>query len=91
MAEIHQLHTKSDFDRAWDIWPNKIAKKIARQAFERAKSDPDWPGIEGLIAGIENYKRNKPEWKAWMHFATYLNQARWEDEYERKSDPWDKL
>ena len=40
--------------------------------------------LDVLIAGVERYVRNKPDWQEWVHPATWLNQGRWLDEYENE-------
>lgn len=37
---------------------------------------------DDISAGVDRYIRNKPEWQAFCHPETFLNQGRWMDEYE---------
>lgn len=58
----------------------KQGKGDARKAFDRAV--PKKVSVEELWAGIGRLERSKPDWQAFCHLATYINQGRWEDEYE---------
>ena len=80
-----QLRLVSDapqpaFDQFWSAWPNKKGKKDARKAWAQAMRAGHDPGE--IVAGVERYKRGKPDWQAWMHPATFIRGERWEDEYE---------
>ena len=72
--------TPQAFDQFWAIWPNKKGKKDARKAWAQAMRAGHSPAE--IIGGVEPYKRNKPDWQAWLHPATYIRGERWEDEYE---------
>ena len=69
----------SEFDQFWSAYPRKVARKAARQKFERARRLAD---METIMAGLERYKRHKPDYADWCHAATWLHNERWEDEYE---------
>ena len=74
------IETKSDpFDQFWAKYPRKVCKKAARQAFEKALRIADFDKIMG---GLESYICNKPHYADWCHASTWLNNERWEDEYE---------
>lgn len=66
----------------WPGWPNKVAKKDARRAWDKAIAAGVDPQV--IIEGRDRYKRGKPDWKAWMHPATFINGERYEDEYEEQ-------
>ena len=72
-----------DFDEFWQAYPRKVAKKEARKAFEKAIREVSLPEI---LEAIEAYKRGKPEYCDFCHPSTWLNQGRWEDEYEQPVD-----
>lgn len=58
----------------------KQGKGAARKAFHRVV--PALVDEETLWPAIACYERCKPDWQAFCHLTTYLNQERWEDEYE---------
>lgn len=66
----------------WDRYPRKIGKLAAAKAYERARKR----GVthQQIIDGIDRYMANKPEYADWCHATTWLNQGRYDDEYERR-------
>ena len=64
------------FDEFWELYPNKVGKRAAREAFERALKRETWPRMK---AGLHRYKR-KTDDRPWCHPTTWLNQDRWLDE-----------
>lgn len=81
-----------DFNRWWASYPLKKAKKEARKAFDRCRKAG--VALETLVEGVRRYKASKPPDQHWCHPATWLNQARWEDEpadgaATRSADDWD--
>lgn len=66
------------FDQVWVVWPNKVKKPSAMKAFSKAIAAG--ATVEQIVAGIERYKRSKPDWQNWPHLATWLNDRQWEDE-----------
>ena len=70
---------EAEFDRFWTAYPRKVGKQAARRAFERVRLP-----VEQLLAALER-QRNDPQWhrengRYIPHPATWLTQARWEDE-----------
>lgn len=67
----------SDFPTWWARYPHKVGKFAAIKAYTKAlkQATPDQ-----LQAGLERYITDKPEYAAWCHPATWLNQGRWMDE-----------
>ena len=70
------------FEGFWAVYPRKINKKNASKAWEKLDAD------EQLAARQDVEKRNRM--KAWSgdprlipHAATYLNAARWEDDWQQ--------
>ena len=68
-----------DFQRFWSAYPEKKGKGVARQSFAKALKKTT---LQTMLAAIEAYKVHKPTWKAFCHPATWLNQERWDDEWE---------
>lgn len=66
-----------DFAAFWNNYPRRTARLAAQKAYERARR---LDSHENIMAGVERYKRNKPEYADWCHPATFLNQGRWMDE-----------
>ena len=67
------------FDTFWQHYPLRIAKGAARLAFARALRKTT---LETILTALEAYKKHKPEDRPWCHASTWLNQERWEDEWE---------
>lgn len=65
------------FDQFWQAYPSKKGKPVAEKAFKKVMGD-----FPAIMAGLERYKIHKPDYADWMHPATFLNQRRWEDEYD---------
>lgn len=70
-----------DFDRWWDSYPNKVAKKPAAAIWKRSK-----PDIEVLMADVKERLARDSKWKAGYipNPTTYLNQERWKDEINER-------
>lgn len=70
-----------DFDRWWESYPNKVAKKPAAAIWKRIK-----PDIEVLIPDVEERLARDSKWKAGYipNPTTYLNQERWNDEINER-------
>jgi hypothetical protein len=84
---LNDISTK--FDQFWEIYPRKVGKGKARQAFEKALEKTD---IDTILDGVEAYVfhegYNDMEFIA--HPTSWLNGERWDDEYEtplRKETP----
>ena len=71
----------TDFDRFWAVYPRRVGKLAAMQAFQKARK---LASVEDIIAGVERYIRSKPEYADWCHATTWLNQGRWMDEDDRR-------
>jgi hypothetical protein len=66
-----------DFAAFWANYPRRTAKLAALKAYEKARRIDS---AANILAGVERYKRNKPEYADWCHPTTFLNQGRWMDE-----------
>jgi len=84
IAHSSDIYTSS-FNEFWEIYPRKIGKKSALQAWDNINPDDE---LQELI--LDAIKRNK-QTKQWQsqrfipHPATWLNQERWNDEVESES------
>ena len=76
------------FEIFWEAYPRKIGKGAARKSFERAmKNEPKDELLQLMINTIAIFKTS-PQWQkdngAFIpHPATWINQERWFDVYER--------
>ncbi|MFW6112441.1 MAG: hypothetical protein ACOC6S_02605, partial [Chloroflexota bacterium] len=71
------------FDRFWQAYPKKVAKGAAETAFK--KLDPEENLLNTMIDTIELAKKTT-QWqdkKYIPHPATWLNEKRWLDQYDR--------
>ena len=70
----------------WPSYPRKISKQKARETI--AKINPDAETREAIMQGLDNAKRFNESWQRREdlryvpHATTWLNQRRWEDEYD---------
>lgn len=75
------------FARFWEAYPDKVGKRAAATAYERALkrvNEPDAAGV--ILAGVERAKLSR-RWREGFvpNPATWLNQDRWTDEPEERS------
>lgn len=77
------------FEHFWEGWPNKVDRSPAEKAWDKAIKAGAKP--EDIIAGRDQYKRNKPAWQGWLHGATFLNQKRWLAEYGNGQEKADRI
>ena len=70
-----------DFEKFWDIYPKKEGKGAAKKAYEKAISAGASP--ETLLAAVALAKDKSDKWRDGFipMPTTWLNQERWEDEF----------
>jgi len=69
---------ETPFDRFWSIYPIKVGKKKAEQAFDKASSEAD---IEIIIEGAIRYAGDPNRVEQYTaHPTTWLNGGRWADQ-----------
>ena len=70
-----------DFEKLWNLFPNKLGKKKAKSSYDRAiKSGTTNKEIQdGIVSYKKHLKQN--DWLKPAHGATWFNNERWEDEY----------
>ena len=70
-----------NFDQFWQVWPIKRQKKTAKEIWRRKQLDES---IDELIADVKSRLAHDRRWRDGFipNVTTYLNQHRWEDEYE---------
>lgn len=76
---IRPTRVVGSFPDFWAKYPKKVGKKKAITAYLKAEHRAS---AETILAGLERYKRNKPDYCDWMHPTTFLNGDHWEDEYD---------
>ena len=88
MAELSVVQNNNElpdfpvsFDTFWLLYPRHIAKKYARQCFERLSSAQQMDAIAGIAAWRPHYLKKDPEYLP--HPSSWLNGERWEDELPR--------
>lgn len=77
------------FDQFWELYPRKVGKGKARQAFEKALEKTD---LDTILTGVEAYVYHEGynDMEFIAHPTSWLNGERWDDEYEqplRKETP----
>src|SRR5687767_9074297 len=66
-----------EFETFWASFPRRVGKLAALREYEKARVRAS---AEDILAGVERYKRAKPEYADWCHPRTFLFQGRWMDE-----------
>ena len=66
-----------EFEQFWKAYPRKTGKFIAKEKFIKARQ---LASFEEIMAGVETYKRCKPDYADWCHPKTWLHNGRWLDE-----------
>lgn len=80
MEVVKLVPRLSDFDAFWRAYPRKVAKRAARKAYDRALRETTH---EAIMRGLAEFNRHLPSETQYIpHPTTWLNQGRWEDEYE---------
>lgn len=74
------------FDEFWTAYPLKVKRDRARRAFAKALEQATPAAI---MAGLARYIEAKPEWQQWAHPASWLNDARWNDQDAAEGKPVD--
>lgn len=75
----------SDFESFWLAYPRKIGKLAAKKAWERACR---LATADAILAGLERYRAHMPDDPQFRpHPATWLNQGRWDDDYQHETAP----
>ena len=80
--------TDAEFEAFWSAWPRKDGKQSARKAFDKV---PSSISVELLVSAIrrqecsDQWRQNSGRYIPLP--ATWLNQARWEDEGIKREEP----
>jgi hypothetical protein len=68
------------FNELWDMYPRKIAKRVAQKSFERLTQAEQALAIAVMPNHITYWKTQDTQLAYIPHLATWLNQYRFEDE-----------
>lgn len=75
---------ENEFDQLWNMYPRKIGRKKACDAFKKARKVKKIP-YETIQNGLYRYLRyleqQETEEQFIMHGSTWFNQEKWQDEY----------
>ncbi len=86
---VVQLKQPAGFEAFWIMYPRKVAKLAACKAWHRARKLATEAEI---MAGVERLLEHLPEDMRFIpHPTTWLNQGRWDDEYETTANRYDHL
>ena len=61
----------------WPIWPHKVGKPRALMAWRTARRKH---ATSTILAGVNDYIRDKPPDRSWLNPATFLHQERFADQ-----------
>ena len=79
----------TDFANFWAAYPRKVGKAEAIEAYAKALKGQLRRQLacglgkathEEIMAGLDRYKRDKPDYADWKHGSTFLNKVSWIDE-----------
>jgi hypothetical protein len=68
------------FDEFWFLYPRKIAKAVARKAWQRLTDEQQLMAAKAIDTHCQYWSAKETELEFIPHPATWLNQERWEDE-----------
>jgi len=68
------------FDEFWSLYPRKIAKAVARKAWQRLSEEQQLMAAKAIDEHCQYWSAKETELDFIPHPATWLNQERWEDE-----------
>lgn len=68
------------FDKFWDLYPRKVAKRVAQRKFDALRKDEQKLALDALPNHIKYWKTKNTEMDFIPHAATWIGQYRFEDE-----------
>lgn len=83
-TNVHQDALESDFEKLWQLYPNKKGKELALKAYKKSiKAGATNKEIQNGIVKLKKEIAFKETDKKYIpHGGTWFNQKRWEDDYE---------
>ena len=79
MADL--LQKTVQFQDLWGIVPRKIAKQTAMKAWNKLNAADRQAAVESAGGWFRWWRKENPQ-ASWIHPSTYLNQRRWEDDWQ---------
>lgn len=80
LTKPEEKEAQSEFEKFWDVYPNKVGKKDAQRAWEKAK---DKPPLVDILQAVESARKSLKWTQENGRFipnpSTWLNQGRWTD------------
>lgn len=80
LLELEPPKESSRFDDVWSAYPRKVGKKPARKAWDKAAREMGETVLRDAVLRALKWQIREIDVEFFPHLATYLNQARWEDE-----------
>lgn len=68
------------FEIFWDLYPRKVAKRVAEKKFNALKAEEQKMALDALPNHIQYWKNKDTEMDFIPHAATWIGQYRFEDE-----------
>ena len=68
------------FDEFWSLYPRKIAKAVARKAWQRLTPEQQLMAAKAIDTHCQYWATKETELEFIPHASSWLNQERWEDE-----------
>lgn len=91
--EIENDNLENKFNKFWKEYPKKVSKENARKWF--IKNKPDDELFNKMIKSLERFKElddwKKQNGKYIPYPSTWLNQKRWEDEFETDEEKINRI
>lgn len=89
LARPKPERTCADFDDWWGVYPRKVGKQKAEKAYGVARRNGVTPEQlhDGLVASVAQWRRERRPPDKVPHPTTWLNEGRWDDDYNPASTP----
>jgi Helix-turn-helix domain len=82
--KLNPSFPSDSFKQFWKLYPDKKGKQYCQDIWE-TKIECGKTPFENIMKGLRTYIRCKPKDRPWLNPSTFLNQARWEDEWNESS------
>jgi hypothetical protein len=79
--------TAVTFDAFWRLYPRRVARKAALRAWQRLSQADQAAALAALPAHAADWQRRCRSAEFIPHAATWLTNARWEDELDAPDAP----
>lgn len=75
---ISPIRNRVGFDAFWASYPRKVGRLAAIREWNKLHADEAL--VMAILAGVAQYKQQKPGYADWCHPKTWIAQGRWMDE-----------